>query len=245
MEEKLRKKTKKGVFLKIIALVCMIAMFFSGVKIAIWWKENTKTQNLIHEISKKTTIDENNKYKIDIQELKKENPDTVGWIKIENTNIEYPIVQTSNNDYYLKHTFDKSKNSAGWIFADYRNKLDGTDKNIVIYGHNRRDTSMFGTLKNTLNEEWYNNEENGKIHLIIGEESYEYQIFSIYKIQKEDFYLTTNFKAENEFKKYIDRAKSKSVKSFNVEVNVEDSLLTLSTCADNTNYRIVVHAKKI
>lgn len=69
---------------------------------------------------------------MDLQELRRINPETVGWIKLENTNIEYPIVQTTDNSFYLNHSFDKSYNEAGWIFADYRNKLDGTDKNIVI-----------------------------------------------------------------------------------------------------------------
>ena len=61
---------------------------------------------------------------------------------------EYPVVKGSNNSFYLNHCFDKSYNSAGWIFADYRNKFDNTDKNIVIYGHNMRDGSMFGSMLN-------------------------------------------------------------------------------------------------
>lgn len=74
--------------------------------------------------------------------------------------IDYPVVQASDNSFYLTRSFDKSKNSAGWIFADYRNKLDGTDKNIILYGHNRLDNSMFATLNNTQKESWYNNPEN-------------------------------------------------------------------------------------
>ena len=69
------------------------------------------------------------KYVIDFGELKKKNPDTVAWIKIENTNIEYPVVKAKDNDYYLNRSFDKKKNSAGWIFMDYRDKADGTDRN--------------------------------------------------------------------------------------------------------------------
>ena len=77
--------------------------------------------------------------------------------------MEYPVVRSTNNSFYLNHSFDKSKNLAGWIFADYKNKFDNTDKNIVIYGHNMRDDSMFGSLKNILNSDWYDNEENTNI----------------------------------------------------------------------------------
>ena len=94
-------------------------------------------------------------YQIDFKLLKEQNNETVGYIKVNNTNIDYVVVQHNDNSYYLKHNFEKSWNNAGWIFADYHNKLDETDKNIVIFGHNTRDNSMFGTLKSTLNEDWY------------------------------------------------------------------------------------------
>ena len=239
------KRKLKTFFLYIVCIICIALIFFSGYKIIIWWKENNQNKEIMNNIYDKVTIDKNNKYNVDISELKKINSDTVGWIKVENTNIEYPIVQTSNNDFYLKHSFDKNYNSAGWIFADFRNKLDGTDKNIVIYGHNRRDGSMFGSLKNALTEEWYNNEGNMKINLIIGEELQEYKIFSVYRIEKEEYYLTTDFDNDEEFQKYIDRAKSKSIKDFNVDISVKDEILTLSTCADDNNYRVVVQAKKL
>ena len=97
---------------------------------------------------------------VDFNELKNINENVVGWIQVNGTNINYPFVHTSNNDFYLTHSFDDSYNSAGWVFADSSNKLDGTDRNIVIYGHNRRDGGMFGTLKNILTDEWQSNSEN-------------------------------------------------------------------------------------
>ena len=127
---------------------------------------------------------------------------------------------------------------------DYKNKLDGTDKNIVIYGHNIKDGSMFGTLKNILEEEWYNNEENYIIDLITEKEKLRYQVFSVYKIENEDYYIDTEFK-KNEFVKFIETLKERSIKYFDVEVVEEDSILTLSTCADNNKYRVVLHAKRI
>lgn len=104
---------------------------------------------------------------------------------------------------------------------------------------------MFDSLNNILEDDWNSNEENTIIHIIIGDEEQEYIIFSAYKIQKETYYLTTHFINDNEFQEYINRAKVKSIKNFNVDVSLKDKLITLSTCANNKNFRVVVHAKKI
>ena len=127
---------------------------------------------------------------------------------------------------------------------DYKNKLNDTDKNIIIYGHNRRDSSMFGTLKNILNESWYNNEANRQIILNVKNENRRYEVFSIYKVEEEDYYIQTEFHG-NEFEQFVKKIKSRSIKNFNVDVDKDDSILTLSTCADNNKYRIVLHAKRI
>ena len=185
------------------------------------------------------------KYNVDFDSLKQKNSDTIAWLKVNGTSIEYPIVKTTNNDFYMTHSFDKSYNSAGWVFMDYKDKFDGTDNNMVIYGHNRRDGSMFGTLKNILTEEWQNNTDNFIIPLITENEKSEYRVFSVYRIEKEDYYITTNFGTDNEFQKFIDKIKSRSVKDFEIDVTTNDNVLTLSTCADNNKYRVVLHAKKI
>ena len=159
--------------------------------------------------------------------------------------MEYPVVKTTNNSFYLNHSFDKSKNLAGWIFADCKNKFDNTDKNIVIYGHNMRDGSMFGSLKNILNSDWYDNEENTNITLFTENEKCIYKVFSVYKIENEDYYIKTEFSNDSEFEKFIETLKKRSIKNFNIDISKEDSILTLSTCANNNKYRVVLHAKKI
>ena len=128
---------------------------------------------------------------------------------------------------------------------DYKDKFDGTDNNMVIYGHNRRDGSMFGTLKNILTEEWQNNAENLIIPLITENEKSEYQVFSIYRIEKEEYYITTNFSTDKEFNDFINEIKSRSMKDFGIDVTEDDNILTLSTCANDNKYRVVLHAKKI
>lgn len=222
----------------------IILLFFSGTKIVIWYSNNQNNKKITDEISRLVTVDEG-KYVVDFQKLKEKNPDTVAWLKVNGTNIEYSVVKSTNNDYYLTHNFNKEYNSAGWIFADYRNKLDGTDKNLVIYGHNMRDDSMFGSLKKVVNEDWYNDEDNKYITLITENGTQIYEVFSIYQIEKEDYYIKTNFNNEKEFSDFAETVKKRSKKEFDVTVSGKDNILTLSTCANNNKYRVVLHAKRV
>ena len=77
---------------------------------------------------------------------------------MNSSNINYPVVQTNNNDFYLNHSYNKSYNEAGWVFMDYRNN-NIMNKNTIIYAHSRVDGSMFHTLRNTLDEKWFNNRD--------------------------------------------------------------------------------------
>ena len=177
--------------------------------------------------------------------LKKINKETKAYLTVKNTEISYPVVQHSDNNYYLKYDFYKKRTSMGWVYFDYRNNTDDFDDNNIIYGHSMKNGTMFGTLKNIFTEEWQNDKENFIIPFITENEKKEYQVFSIYKIESEDYYITSNFETDNEFKKFIDTIKSRSVKDFNVDVNTEDNILTLSTCANNNKYRVVLHAKML
>ena len=241
-----RNNKKKLLIINIIQLILIIILVYSAIHIFIWYKNNKTNKKIIEEISQAIEINENTedeKYKVNFEELKNKNSDTVAWLKVENTNIEFPVVKANDNSYYLTHNFNKENNKAGWIFADYKNKFDGTDKNIVIYGHNMRDDSMFGSLKDVIKEEWYNNEENKYITFVTENEYQTYQVFSIYQIEKEDYYIQTNFQ-NNEFEEFIKTIKQRSKKDFNVDVTSKDNILTLSTCANNNKYRVVLHAKK-
>ena len=119
------------------------------------------------------------------------------------------------------------------------------DKNIVIYGHNRRDGTMFGSLQNVLKEEWYNNKENQYITFEKENETEIYQVFSVYQIEVEDYYIKTSFDTEGKFEEFINTIKSRSINNFETDVKTDDNILTLSTCANNNKYRVVLHAKKV
>ena len=251
MRRKKNKKYKKAILNLILYIILLSILIYSGIKIFKWYKDKTNNNKIAEQIKSTVIVEEKNEdenkdeYTVDFNKLKEQNNETIAWLKVNNTNIEYPVVKGTNNSFYLNHSFDKSSNSAGWIFADYKNKFDNTDKNIVIYGHNMRDGSMFGSMKNILNSDWYENEENTNITLYTENEKCIYKVFSVYRIENEYYYIKTEFKNDNEFEGFIKNLKKRSIKDFNVDVSKEDNILTLSTCANNNKYRVVLHAKKV
>ena len=150
MGRKKNKKYEKTILNLILYIILLSILIYSGIKIFKWYKDKTNNNKIAEQIKSTVIVEEENgdEYTVDFNKLKEQNNETIAWLKVNNTNVEYPVVKGTNNSFYLNHCFDKSNNSAGWIFADYRNKFDNTDKNIVIYGHNMRDGSMFGSMLN-------------------------------------------------------------------------------------------------
>lgn len=225
--------------LEVIVLILLLS--FSTTKIVTWNKENIETKALITELN---TIKDTQNDTLNINELKSKNNDTIGWIKVNNTNIDYPLVQSKDNNYYLTHNYNKKKTSAGWIFLDKRNNKDLSNKNNIIYGHSRKDKSMFGTLKYTLNKNWYKNKDNLIIKITTETKKYNYEVFSIYSIEKENYYLQTDFTTKKEYKTFLNILKERSIYDFKIDIENTTSILTLSTCYKD-NQRVVVHAKLI
>ena len=249
----MRKKGLKSAFLIVMIIICTAGCIFSAYKI-IFWKhsdiENTNIQkNLVENIiiieENSTNETEEIKYEIDFESLKKQNSDTVAYLKVNNTKIDYVVVKAKDNKYYLTHNFKKKGNAAGWVFADYHNKFDGKDRNIVIYGHNMKNGSMFGTLKKTMTKKWYKNIDNQIVTLSTPEGTLKYQVFSVYSIPVEEYYINTIFKNDDDFYKFIKKLKSRSVYNFNVSLEKTDKILTLSTCNSGGKNRTVLHAKLV
>lgn len=182
---------------------------------------------------------------VDFTDLLKQNKDTIGWLIVNNTNVNYPVVQTTNNDYYLNHAFDRSSNGAGWVYADFRNNFDELSKNTVIYAHGRKDKVMFGSLTNTLDADWYENKDNQIIQFSTLKYNTMWQVFSVYKIKAESYYITTDFSSDDSFETFIDTMKNRSIYDFGVDLNENDKLLTLSTCYNDNGIRLVVQAKLV
>lgn len=185
-----------------------------------------------------------NMLEVNFDNLKKINSDTVGWIKVNGTKINYPFVHTSDNEYYLKHTFDKTSNKKGWVFLDFRNDIENLSSNNILYAHGLVNNQMFGSLRKTIKPSWYNNKSNHIITIATPSGTKHFEIFSSYTILPKSYYITTNFESDDEFKAFISTIKERSVYNYNVDVSTNDKILTLSSCYDNEK-RMVLHAKFI
>lgn len=182
---------------------------------------------------------------VDFNDLIKKNPETVGWIKVNNTNVSYSIVKHDDNDYYLHHDFNKKDNHNGWIFADYRTDFEYFGKNTIIYGHNLSNRTMFGSLAWVLKKSWYTDSDNQYIKLSTPKSNSIWKIFSIYTIVPEVYYLKTYFENNNEYSNFLNTISKRSIYNFNKDLSTDDKILTLSTCTDDGTKRIVIHAKMI
>ena len=270
-KKKKRKKKKNTTWIFVILFSIFISIIvFCLIKIFIWGKDNKDTSKVINDITNAVNVtlrddddntelvndtneEETSDYwyyikfpliDVDITELKEKNSDTVGWINVNNTNINYPFVQTKDNSYYLNHSFDKKYNEAGWVFLDYRNNNDLNNKNTILYAHSRLDKTMFGSLNDTLKYSWYSNKDNHIIKISTEKENTLWQIFSVYKIPVESYYITTNFLNDSAFEDFLDVIKKRSVFDFNTNLTKDDRILTLSTCYSDKE-RTVIHAKLI
>ena len=260
----------KNIILILIIITSTITLLISIFNIIKWKIDSNKTNNEITNIQENINVEEiqdtenteiiepvievpkenpywdyinMNMINVDFSDLKRTNPDVVGWLKVNGTNINYPFVQSSDNDYYLTHSFNKSYNGGGWVFLDYRN--NGTNnKNTIIYAHGRSDKTMFGTLKNVLNSGWLNNTNNYVIKISTETENSLWQVFSVYRIPTTSDYLQTNFNDDIEYQNFLDMIKDRSSHNFNTNVASTDNILTLSTCYNNSD-KMVVHAKII
>lgn len=176
------------------------------------------------------------------EELKSINSDYKMWIQIENTNINYPVVQSSDNDYYLKHNFRKESNISGTVFVESANDIDN-DKNIILYGHNMRNGTMFNNITNYKEESFFN--EDNKISIIMNNTLYEYEVFSVYVKNVNEVNLAIGFANEDEFINYAYNEAEESLYKKDVDFSAEDNLITLVTCSyEFTDARTIVVARR-
>ncbi len=253
----------------LVIIIVIILLLINLFKVLIWVIDEYKTVDYIKDYSEYFIMEEEENseevklvnpptdkkddyYKyidipfksVDLKSLIEINSDTVAFIHLNNTNINYPVLKTTNNDYYLNHSFNKSRNGNGWIFMDFRNNSDFTSDNTIIYGHALLNKTMFGTLKNVLSDSYLGNKENNIIFISTKDYDYMYQIFSIYYVKTETYYMTPSFNNMEEKRVWLDKIKKRNISNINTTVNENDKILTLSTCKSNSE-RIVVHSKLI
>ncbi len=268
-KKKKRKPKWKNIILFAIILVFLTIFIISSINIIKWLIDSKSTEKQINEVQEKVEVVEKEDNEsteiienevpssdpywdyikmslidVNFTELKEINNSTVGWIQVLGTNVNYPFVQYTDNKFYLNHTFDKSYNSAGWVFMDYRNNKDDFDKNTIIYAHGRADNTMFGSLKRIIYNGWLSNKNNYIVRLSTESENTLWQVFSVYKIPTTNDYLDINFKTDENFLEFANMLLERSAHDFNTTVNENDKILTLSTCFNDTD-KVVLHAKLI
>ncbi len=201
----------------------------------------TYSSNEINLYRKYGQIDITN---VNFNELKQVNPDVVAWIMVDGTSVNYPIVQSGDNDYYLNHDIVKGPKGSGWTFMDFRNSSDLSDYNTIFYGHNLLNKTAFGSLSNVFTDKWVNSSNH---YIVVKTESVShiYEIFSRYVIEPEVYYLQTNFYNTSSYQQFLDTIKSRTNYDFGVSVTTNDKIITLSTCSDDNRGRKVIHAKMI
>lgn len=229
---------KKNIINIAFIIVFIISICKVGEKLINYRKADNIYSEIIQIKDKQINKKDNS-----ILDLSYINKDYIGWINIKNTNIDYPILQGLDNQYYLNKDINNNYLSSGSIFLDFSNN-NFNDFNTIIYGHNMKNDTMFGQLDKF--KDSYFAEEN--IINIISKygEILKYKVFSVYVSDNSTDYLQTKFNSQNEYEIFINKIKEKSIIENKTEVTLNDKILTLSTCSDDFyNARTVVHAKLI
>ncbi|MBO4261602.1 MAG: class B sortase [Clostridia bacterium] len=172
-------------------------------------------------------------------------PDFVCWLYIENTTINYPVVQAEDNDYYLRRNIDGESNISGTLFLDFRCDRTSFKGHNIIYGHNNQNGTMFGPLKKYTDKSFY--DAHSVFYTYTKDSVIKWKIFSAYETDTDDYYIRTYFASDSQFEEFLKQIKNKSVYDTGVEVTAQDRILSLSTCYlyNKINGRFVVHAVKI
>ena len=257
-----RKWLYKGIyFLAIILLVLSIiyVIKFLGVK-----QESIEERNLLNTVEiaeneEKNIADETKEEEIvqetqrmlQVKSLQQENPDIVGWLEIENTKINYPVLQGTDNEYYLNHNYKKQKTQKGSIFLNKDYNWEIPSSNLQIYGHNMKNGEMFQGLLKYKSESYYKQHPN--IRFTTEKEDAIYEIISVfpsrvyYQTEKNVFryYYFIHAETKEEYDSFVESAKKASLYEIEASAEYGDQLMTLSTCAYHTqDGRFVVVARK-
>jgi len=238
----------KGI--KVLLLFILLATLgFSLYKINEIQKELDSSEEIKEELIELVEIpempSEEPSFEVDFDELKKINSDVIGWIVIEGTQINYPIVQGKDNSYYLNHSYDKKWNSLGSIFVDYQSSNDFSDYNTFIYGHHTKNGSMFGELYKYMDKVFYN--DHNIFYLYTPNGNYEAEIFSAYLDSTKSDSYNQKFNYDKDFEEYVSLIKEKSNYITNVEIDsTKDKIITLYSCSHESNRqktdRYYIHA---
>lgn len=241
------KKGKRDIKNTIIFLAALMIFAYALIRLGTIFLEYGKGQQSYEKIKEFTSDtkvgaggDMPKDFTVDFKELKRINPDTVGWIRFEHMDISYPIVQGNDNDYYLTHSFYKEEIKCGSIFIEAENAPDFSDRNTFIYGHNMKDKSMFAKLNMFKDEQVYR--ENPEFLIYTEEGIYRYSIFSCYQADVSWDSFVYQFADEQQYGEWLQKIKGRSLYDTGVKPKAEQKTVTLMTCTPaGEEYRFLVH----
>lgn len=256
--KRIKDKKSARTITKLILIVAIILCICGIIYLVYYFYNIHKIDKEYTELLNNITIDETKvtetktKRILQLEELQKENTDIVAWLEIEGTNVNYPVLQTTDNDYYMERDYKKEYNRHGSIFLDKDYNWGIPSSNLLLYGHNKNDNKMFGELLNYKKEDFYKKHKNIKFTTLKEESTYEIlSIFysRVYYQNETDvfrYYFFVNAENEEEYDEFVNNAKKVSIYDTGVEAKFGEQLLTLSTCEySQDNGRFVIVAKKI
>ena len=261
-----KKRKKKLDARQTVMLLCIIIAIGSFGYLAFYNYQASHSSEQVDNLNK--VKDDNSfvrKYKATVKLDDKETPDIleeyvgpfnlnqklVGWVKIDGTKVDYPVMQTSNNDYYLDHNFDQEEDKNGSIFLDKECSIWPRSQNLLIYGHNMKSGKMFGTLKNYKDESFYKEHPVIQFDTIYEKGTYEIMYVFSEVVHEETeitfkYYQFINANSSDEYNSYMKDMADMSLYDTGVTSVYGDALITLSTC-DYTQgaERFVIVAKRV
>lgn len=251
MKKHLTKRKSIVIYSFLISLIVLSVIYIT--KFFLLKNEAQKESNLLNtiEIDRKEITKIETERMLQVKKLQKENPDIVGWLEIEDTKINYPVLQGSDNKYYLNHNYKKEKSEIGSIFLDSDYDFNIPSSNLLIYGHNTQNGEMFQNLLKYADKKFY--KDHPIIRFTTKDEDAEYEIISVFRSKiyyQSDtnvfkYYFFINAENEKEYNKFVENIKKISLYKIDATATYGDQLITLSTCSYHTkDGRFVVVGRK-
>jgi sortase B len=247
---------------KVLLMVFLVVSVICGKCLLDYWQDsydNRQNYRQVEEIAfpEKDTEDDDTESNVDnpmtaiddfdYQALLDENADCIGWLKIDGTDISYPVVQGEDNEFYLHHDFQKNYTICGTLMLDCRNDVDARQEHLIIYGHQMKDGSMFKQLNGYKKEEYYRGHK--EITLYLENQKYQYEVAAVYVTnvaQSGGYYDYLHKETRKQQMDYLQKMAAYQLYPTGVTVREEDELLSLSTCEySSTNGRLIVLTRRI
>lgn len=255
-----RRDSLKQILIKSLFIIALVTLLVSAGYLANYFLTAKQQDGIIDDSReiwhKEVTVSdeedtESSPSKTDI--LLQQNSDFKGWITIPGTQVDNPIYQTDNNDFYLTHNQEKKKSTYGALYFDYKNIIieNETDKNLVIYGHEMKNGSMFGSLKKLRSLDFYKEHPTIEFSTLYDSGTYKiYSVFVLNAVKADDDgkvynIYRKNFADEDDFNSWVDEAYARSLINTGVDVQYNDDIITLVTCCEDfENARLIITARK-